>query len=666
MSLEPIVRYSRNVEGKITIATVFLCFLAVTAFFFFDVQYKDGIMASDVATTSVVVLNSPPEWSVDPYEDPASTASNPTNEGGTVTWKATAYDPNGSNDYWLLICKNDAGLGDKEDNMTLYDPNILGSVPDCHLGETWAISALTADGMEATATFEVPEGRSESEVNDWYAFICDNDEINPRCNTEDIRQGVGDSGSPFYVNYRPYFTQFTSPSPTDPGGVATWTTVAYDPNTQTAAQEVRLFVCRENDFNEETEQCGPGGTYASSSPTANNPSANHTVVIPTPNDVYEAYGFIVDAYGLSAPLSTNSAYDPEDRMQGTNASLTVNNVAPQLLTSSVSYKQGTSTEYYSVYVDEGETDDFEVQFITEDNNSCVTSSWSEGDNVSNHAEMTAVEVNIYRSGVGMNNCVTDGHYNPNNCYPFAVEEASYEAAGGWNMVCVRDDTTCSGNEDTTVTWDCTFPLWYLADPTDGATINEVQFPGEEWVASVTAMDTDSATGTLAQADSGIDLNRFAYFRLDQNSIGFGELEAGQSNSELSNGTPIVATGNTGMDQELQGTPMCPDFDVFAPNFGCSTYDYLVAEDVPQDTIPARFQQFAEGTATLYGSGTALTDVNEGTFGYFALNVPKPTTVGSPATKTIGWGIEIPSQITIAGEYRGENTFQGVYSDATNW
>ena len=677
MSLEPIVRYSRNVEGKITIATIFLCVLVVSVFFLLDVQYKEGIRASDVATTSVFVLNSPPEWTTGPAEVPASGTSSPTNEGDEITWSGTAYDPNGSNSYWLLICKNTTAT---ETDMIIYEQLGEGSLPDCPGGESgrWARSVLTGDGLEATATYNVPEGRVLDEVNDWYAFICDNDSINPRCNVTDIRQEpydvLGDpdpsmgGASPFYVNYRPMFTEFNSPAPVDPGVTATWTTVASNTNTVLTDLRVRLFVCRANDFDENALECGVGGTYASSTLVASDPDASYDVTIPTPNGDYDAYGFVVDAYGLSAPLSTNTAYSGEDRMQATSAQLTVNNVAPSLEVDSVMIlNYDDDPNHLTVDVPEGETEGFQVSFTTRDNNSCVTSSWPGSGTTTGFQEMESVAVNIFRSGIGMNNCLLYSDYNANNCYPFAVASSTYEADGkGWDMLCTRVDSSCTGNTDPTVEWECTFPLWYLADPTDGSLASEVQFPGEEWLASVVVTDVDSATSTLAQGTDGIDVQRYTAFRLEQNSIVFGQLEAGQRNALLDRATPIVATGNTGVDQDLRGTPMCPEFDVGAPDYGCSSYVHTNPGDVPPDTIPARFQRFAEGLTTSYGEGLELMDIKYDDYINLELNVSKATVVPTPPSKSIGWGIEIPSQITIAGEYRGENTFMAVISDATAW
>ena len=676
MSIEPFVRYSHRTEGKITIAAVLMFVFVFALFFTLDVQYR-GVSAqsatSSVATTSVTVLNSPPVWTNGPFEDPASSTSTPTNEGDTVTWKATAEDPNGANDFFLLICKNDAG--EDEDNLTLYDPD-TSTPPECMGGssERWARSAATADLTEATATYETSEGRVEDEVNDWYAFICDNDPINPRCNVADVQQGPINPGefgdpfsvsSPFYVNFRPTFTDFSAPDPTDPGGQATWTSVAESPNTfgtmGGAADEVRLFVCRTDVFDTVNLQCDGGdeNTYASSTLTANNPSVEYTVASIKQNKSYDAFGFVVDNYGFAAPLPTNTAYSGETRRQGDNEPLVVNNVAPEVDASSVILINHTEDtgDNLEVNTAEDETHGFIVEFTTTDANSCLAPNDTD-------PEMESVTVNVYRDGVGMNNCVDDADYNPNNCYPYAVEDSTYEAAGGWTMECSRVAGSCTGDDDATQDWECTFPLWYLADPTDGSTTDQVQFPTDTWKASIVVTDFDSATSTLTEGDSGTDVQRYTAFRLTQSSIAFGELEPTQKNDPLDRSTPIVATGNTGVDQNLEGSPMCPDFDPLQPNYNCSAYDYPTT--IPEDAIPPQFQRVAVGIATDYDSGEVLADIQDEDPLQFEINVPKSTVVLTPAQRIAGWGIEIPGEIVIAGEYRGENLFTAVTSLAPNW
>src|SRR3989344_2835096 len=58
---------------------------------------------ADTATTTVNVLNTPPNWDTNPYESPTSSTSTPTNVGNVLTFRAQATDPN-TEDYFLLIC----------------------------------------------------------------------------------------------------------------------------------------------------------------------------------------------------------------------------------------------------------------------------------------------------------------------------------------------------------------------------------------------------------------------------------------------------------------------------------------------------------------------------------------------------------------------------------
>jgi len=682
MSVESIVRYSHRSAGKITVLTVILGVLLFAVMFSFDTGYRGLLHATttqDFAETSVFVLNSPPVWVQGPFEAPSSTPSNPTNQGGTVTWRATVEDPNGANEFFLLICKNDAG--EDEDNLTLFDPG-TSAPPDCQGGssERWARSAATADNTEAVATFNVPEGRGViPEENEWYAFICDNDPINPRCNVADIRQAPADDegdpmpelggASPFYVNYRPEFTVITAPTSTPPGSVATWSATASNPSDLASfggpTDQVRLFVCRTSSFDASVPGCvgGASETYASSTLVASNPEANYEVEIPTPNTDYPAWVFIVDNHGLTAPLPAQSVYDPEVRVQGTQSDLSVANIAPTLQTDSVVLINHTGNvgENLEINVAEGETPGFTIEFITEDANSCETFDEEE--------EMVEVRVNIYRSGIGLGNCQEDSDYDANNCYPFEmVDNVSYENGVGWDLVCApADGWSCGGPTETEKEWECTFPLWYVADPTDGSTTDEVQFPTENWVASIKVIDVDEAESAWTEGDDGKDVQSFLAFTLDENSIAFGQLESGDRNETLDRATPIIATGNTGLDQNLEGKPMCPEFDANdPPDYGCSGYDHTDSNDVPTDTIPPRFQHFAIGTSTPYASGTPLEDIAEGDPTFLPINVAKSTVVASPSFNTIGWGIEIPSQIVIAGNYTGENTFFALISNANNW
>lgn len=651
MSLETVYKYSNKNAGKITILTLLagiLIFSAVSVGVY-NQKVSQIADAQDTAQTSVTVLNRPPEWTVDPFEDPASSPTNPTNEGDTVTWKGTAFDPNGDNDYFLLICKTDNGAvpnqgGDGSPRCTEAD----GTTPD--LDNQWGVSTSTPENTEAVVTYTTQDGQGEDEVNDWYAYICDNDDVNPRCNLDDVEQGSGDSGSPFYVNYAPTFTTFNAPSGTDPGDQAVWTTVASDPNTFTGPDhEVQLFVCRTDSFDEEAGECdgGVANTYATSTLTASNPSVTYTVDSPKPNGDYDAWGFVIDNFGLAASGGAH----------GTNEPLPVNNVAPTIASSSINLlNTDGSSDPLTVTVPEGETPGFQIEFVVADDNSCET--MGGGD------EIVSAIANVYRSGYqfdsldpGQASCQTDDHFDANACYPNAVEPGTYGTVEGWEIECNQVAASCGGTGDDTVSWECTFPLWHVVDPTDGSTSDDVQFFDQEWLVSVQATDADSATSTLVESQNGNDVARLLTFNLQTSSIAYGELEPDDDTGTHPATTTIVATGNVGIDQDLAGTSMCGDFDAGQGSSSCP--------GDPSNTILPDNQSFAFSSGTSYGSGTFL-NVGDSSFETAEINISKPTVPTVPTSGNIFWGLAVPDSITLAGNYFGENTFEAIQSNPSNW
>jgi hypothetical protein len=200
---------------------------------------------ADTVTTTVQVTNSAPQWTVYPFEDPASATTTPTNVGTQVTFKAVATDAN-ADDYFLAVCKTNA--------VTPHN----GAPPTCD-GGAWCVSATTTSGTTSTCSYTVQED-DYSETYEWYAFVCDAYEGGALCSP--ASQGSGASGSPFVVNHRPNFTFVSNDSPKDPGQTITWTTTASDPDTIRGGDRIKLFVCSTNGFNP-TSGC-TGETLASS------------------------------------------------------------------------------------------------------------------------------------------------------------------------------------------------------------------------------------------------------------------------------------------------------------------------------------------------------------------------------------------------------------------
>ena len=595
-------------SGKITLAALLSLLGVVVVAYFFNIERGGNLYLAqaDEATTTVTVINLPPTWTVEVREKYESSTSSPTNVGTSTVWVATATDSNGE-DYYLIICKT---------NVT-PTPGSGGSAPTCDGGTSnqWAVSAAASSGVEAIATRVALD--SDAESNDWYGFICDSNAGDPKCSS-DYRTGTSSgagSSSPFVVNHAPTFTVFADDSPTLPGDVVTWTTTATDTDTLRGGDLLTLYVCKSTDFN--GTNCNTEG-WATSSPALGNPSTSTTLTIPLQDKDYGAYGYIVDQFGL---VATGSA-------QGIDSVLTVANAAPTISSSTIDL--GSSTPL-TLTVEAGETTGLILNFEVSDNNSCQ--------NASGGNEIADYIVNIHRSGIATTSCDQAGEYDPNNCYPSDV------GTGVWNLSCSQNAATCSGAGDVSAEWNCTFPLWFLADPTDAGSY----FESQNWVATVRAVDDNFATSAPVTDSDGEELLQFLAFNATGSPIAYGALEPGQNTGTLLATTTLEATGNTGLDQQLLGTDMCVTY----PNCtGNAT-----------STIFVNNQQYATTSGTLYGSGTALSNSTSSTI---QINIASTTATSSFSSGDTYWGIAVPSAITFAGDYIGVNTIIGVVGDVGGW
>jgi len=603
--------------GKITVYTSLLGVLVFAVVFVFnlgntEIHYAD---AQSNATTSVTVLNTPPIWTVDAEELVGSSTTTPTNAGDTVTWVAIGTDSN-NEDYYLLICDGNA------------TPTANSSAaPTCGAGDVqWGVSASTTSGVQASVSTTTTASSSpfagESFV--WYAWICDGNAGTPRCNATST-QGSGTTSSPFEVNHRPAFTAFTDTSPADPGVTVTFYSTSTDPDSSGGADTLVLYVCATAGFDTVNDTC-TGTELASTTlpgPTSD-ASASYTIAIPTQDTTYGAFGYITDEHGFEASGGS----------QGTDSVLTVSNVAPTTSPTTISLNGGVDMTLTNAAT---ETPGFTIQFTAADNNSC--------ENIASTSEITGYALSIYRSGVGSTTCTTaSGSYNANNCYPSGV------GTGVWNLSCTASSTSCTGADDLTQVWDCTFPLWYVADPTDG-TATSTQYPTENWRIQVAAVDDDNATGTLNEGDTGVEVESLLAFALNTLTIPYGSLEPGQQTDPIVATTTLAATGNVGLDTDVTGTSMCTTYTGATPCANSAT-----------STIPDSEQVFATGTVA-YAAGTALSST---TAQEIEINVPKSTATSSQATNDAFWGIAVPASITFSGDYTGENTFTALVGESSAW
>lgn len=604
-------------SGKVTIAGTLIASLvfgsALVSYFRVDVQ---TVHADDVST-SITVLNTPPTWTVPAEESTESSTSTPTNAGSSISWVGTAVDSS-SDDYFMIICKT---------NST---PTAVASAPPtCNGGSAnqWAISATTTSGAQATAATTTREYFPfENESNDWYAFVCDANASLPRCyGTWSV--GSGSTQSPFVVNHPPFFNNITNSAPIDPGSNITWTSTSFDNDSLGGSQDqVTLVVCRSNDFT--GTYCGAGGGWATSSAATTDAATTTFITAPRQDATYNAYTYLYDNHGLVATSSR----------QGTNSSFVVNNVAPQVTTSTIALVDTDDAGVLELITAGGRTNNYKVTFTVTDANSCL--------NASSGAEIVSATTSVYRSGVASTSCNLSSHFNANNCYP-SVSPMT-------NFSCTQTGGTCGGSSDDSVDWVCTFGLWYNADPT----VVSTQYSTENWLATVSVTDDDGGVLNVpTEASTGNELETLLAFDVTSTTIPYGSLEPGQTHSILATSTDLIAQGNTGLDQDVYGDTMCTTWtalDSCDSNGISGTNDIIIGN------------QKVATSSVAYGSPLAYTMTGSSSPVDLNIRIPKTITTSSPTVGYSWWGISVPGTITTAGAYSGQNVITGKVSSSAFW
>ncbi len=341
---------------------------------------------AETVTTSVIVGNSTPSFTVTPYETVASTSTNPTNVGTTVTFSATATDGNGDN-YYLAICKTNAITAN------------TNAAPTC-TGGNWCMSGSVTSGSAASCGYGTLIG--DTQVNAWYAFACDHSSSSV-CTASS--QGTGDSGSPFEVNHAPSFTNISNNSPLNPGSTMTWTSAGTDAD----SDNIRLIACKTSGVAAGACDGGASDTWCTTADTTSNPVCNIGISIPTANTSYLAYVYIFDQHNLAATGAN----------QGIGSSYIVNNVTPVI--SAITLNGGSA-----ITLNEGDTAPVVLGATITDNNGC--------------SDLSTITSSLYRSAIGYSACDIVGEANNNNCYP-----AISCSVGGGNTCDGATDASASYN-----------------------------------------------------------------------------------------------------------------------------------------------------------------------------------------------------------------------------
>lgn len=623
--------------GKVTVAMLLAGLAVFVLTVFFDIEnggHVASVQATSTATTSVTVLNTPPAWTLTAREQYASATTTPSNSGTTTSWVAIGTDSNGEN-YYLLICKSSS-----------TPVGVNGTAPRCNGGvdsDQWGVSASTVSGAQATVSTTTTEAMAEK--NDWYGYICDGNAGNARCSASQyngLHEGAASAtSSPFVVNHRPTFTVFADDTGKKPGELVTWTTTATDTDQIRGGDQIKINICKAQDFSTSTSFCGGGGFWASTTfSLLNNPTATATVPIPTQDHLYASYGYVIDQFYHEAVYGGAS-------VQGNDSGFLVQNAAPTVSSSSIQVydRFGTTTadQAMALVTEEGVTNNFVVQFYVDDDNSCQQ--WGGGNEISD------VDINVFRSAIGGANglgCDAIDEFNANNCYTHTATST------WWAPTCYQVPSTCAGAGDSTATWECTFHMWYVADPTDAGS----QYSGEDWRASARASD-EALLGSYSTYNGAVDIagsanmTQFLSFRATGSPIAYGSWEPGQGPSNHPATTTVYATGNTGLDQYLSGDAMCVTYP--------SCY---IAGSTGTSTIFVPYQHYSLTNSTLYAAGTVLSTSTTPTF----LNsvIIKTQATSTPANDDTYWSILVPGTITFAGDYIGRNYIDGVVAPSGEW
>lgn len=617
--------------GKITILTA-LSGVLIFAFIFILNIGKTELQKAEAAnngtaTTTLTVLNTPPQWNTgfEGQEEFQSSTSTPTNSGNVVSWIGTATDANGS-PYFMLICSTAATP--TAHNAT-SSANLGVAPPTCNGGTQWGVSTATLSGLKARVATTTTEAFASSNV--WYAWVCDDDPVLPLCNTSPSQGLNATNSSPFVVNHRPVFTGFNNNGPKDPGTLITFNSSSSDPD----VNNITLIVCSNNTYSTTTNLCGVANVDFLASTSAlmtTNATATKLLNAILQDNTYAAYGYVYDQFGHSATGGS----------QGTNVTFVVNNVAPTVLGSDITLNGGVDM---SLTNPGGQTGPFTLSVLVRDANSCDAFGGPNAD------EITNLQVSILRYGVGIANCITSGNYNANNCYTSAV------ATTTWNLSCTASTTSCiaGGNNDSEI-FNCTFPLWFIADPTNG-TSSQTLRSSENWVAGVAGIDNNNATGSMATSSIGVEVNSLLAINLLSQAIAYDNNAPGSGMANLTASTSLQVLGNTGLNELLGGDSMCINYTPGSPCNASAT----------TSTIPQLNQKFATSSAA-YGSATAYALTATSTPTTLLIKIPKPTstsTLANPNGVTY-WGIYVPGAITLSGAYTGQNTFSGAVSAPAVW
>lgn len=456
-----------------------------------EVTMKAREAQADTATTTVTVRNAPPNFTVQPAENPISTSTSPINVGGAIGFTATADDPENSN-YYLIICSTA--------EVTAHN----NGAPTCDV-EQFCRSDSTPDTTQASCTYSNVTDPG-AQTKDWYAFVCDGVANNADCSavSQGSQPGILASSSPMYINHAPGFTAInTTVDNQNPGGTFTVAADSIDPDTARGADLLHLYVCQTSSWATST---GCAVEFCHGTSTSPDVSCSFATTTPAVDGTYTYYGFVMDEFYMpSAANSRNNTY-------------TVNNVAPEV--SSVVLQSGNSIQLNIKNAAEILATTTSVD-ITDDNG-CQ--------------DILYATSSIYwSSATDLDSCSADD----NNCYQIA--STSCEMIAG----------SCTDPTDLNVTYTCSTTIAFHAIPSDNATGSPNQ--ATNWLAGIRAFD--EALSGVGTTSVGVELLTTSAIEVVESGIAYGTVQAGQDTGTDSATTTVVNFGNSPLNTYLYGVDM---------------------------------------------------------------------------------------------------------------
>lgn len=240
---------------------------------------------------------------------------------------------------------------------------------------------------------------------------------------------------------------------------------------------------------------------------------------------------------------------------------------------------------------------------------------------------------------------TDGDYscgeNDRTCYlsDNLKENDSTLTRTSYCLASTASGQNCGGGVDTTVTYDCGFRVFYVAQPSDSSA-PATELSNGIWALAASATDLSYASTTATNTTQEVEVGTLNALNLSGN-ISYPNTAANADTGTTNQTITITNTGNTAIDPQIGGDVMCTDYstclggviDESQQKFGAgpSNEDYSALEFTLAATAsPATIE-------AILGTTTATT---------------------SAVSTSTYWGIAIPSgQAT--GDYTGQNTFTAV-------